>query len=82
MTICDPEPIAQLNGRDNALLLFGVCEKTDPSVDISSHLIQKNILSSLLFSQLYRVTGSPSIFALGAEEYSSSDICVSELAVS
>ena len=41
---------------------------------ISSHLMRKNILVGSLTSQVYRVTESPSIFALGAEECYSKDI--------
>ena len=53
-----------------------------PSMGISSHLMQKNILVGSLIGQVYRVTGSPSIFALGAEEYHSSGIQASKIVVS
>ena len=49
---------------------------------ISSHLMQKNILVRSLIGQVYRVTGSPSIFALSAEEHDNADILQCKIVVS
>ena len=52
--------------------------KKHPSISTSSHLMQNNILRGSLPSRIYRVAGSPSILALGAAEYNSSDIRASK----